>query len=73
MTRNPLSASLPQAHVQVHNGTAPHSLPPPGFDNRLASRWQSPSASVARGGPAQIDAQQTLFAALKTAAQRRAG
>ena len=41
-------------------------------DSRLASRWQAPKASAARGS-AQIDAQQTLFAALKTATQRRAG
>lgn len=41
-------------------------------DNRLASCWQAPKVSTARGR-AQIDAQQTLFAALKTAAQRRAG
>lgn len=41
-------------------------------DNQLASRWQAPKPIVGRG-PAMIDAQQTLFAALKTAAQRRAG
>jgi hypothetical protein len=41
-------------------------------DNQLASRWQAPKPIIGRG-PALVDAQQTLFAALKTAAQRRAG